>query len=254
MSGSPAPNHNHASSISSALSEAIRTHRDGLSDKEKYAFENAQHTLTETQLFDKLRAADQEHEGRSILRKGVENMQLTFGVLKRLSDIVSIATSANPIATIVLGTVRVVFEVALGILNYFDKLSGMIAEFAGLLEALTELPETPVDHKALQNARVRVYGDFLRFCQNAYGVYVDNQGRPRKWTTASTFVRSLWKPFEAHFAGNMDDLKKHVAHLNIAATGTILATVLEAKKQWEGTFGKIMQSAAGRDSHIVDTE
>jgi len=143
----------HDALLSSALSEAVEIYRASLEPKEREAFENAHHTLTDTQLSDKLRDVDKEHADSSVLRKGTARAENTLGILKRLTSVVSAATSADPIAIIVLGTVRAVFDVALGILSYFTKLSEMIAHFVGIVDALSEWPET-IDHKSLHNAMV----------------------------------------------------------------------------------------------------
>jgi hypothetical protein len=134
----------HSPLVGAALSEAVDLHVASLNPTERGAFENAQHNLTESQLSERLRGVDKEHADRSVLCKRAEDMELTFVILKRLADIVAVATSANPIAAIVLGTARVVFEAALGFLTYFGKLANMIAHFAGIVDALTKWPEQSI--------------------------------------------------------------------------------------------------------------
>jgi len=35
-------------------------------------------------------------------------------------------------------------------------------------------------------------------------------------------------------------VQQHLSHLNVAATGTILATLLDVKRQWEGASDHII--------------
>lgn len=181
--------------MSSALSEAITSFRADFTPEENVAFENANHDLTDKVLLDKPEAADKQHADRSILCKSAENVESTFNITKRLANVVSLATSPNPITTIVVGSVKIVFDVALGLLTYLNKLSEMTSQFAGVVEALTDWPETAGSggHLPLHNARVRVYGDFFRFCHKAFTVYVDRRGQTRRWTSILAFVRVQWK-------------------------------------------------------------
>lgn len=225
--------------MSLALSEAITIFRADLTPEEGVAFENADHSLTDKSILYKLKDADEQRADRYMLLKSAENVESTFSVLKRLADVISLATSANPIATIVLDTVKIVFDVALGLLTYFNKLSEMISQFAGVVEALTHWPETAghVNHLPLHNARVRVYGDFLCFCHRAYGVHVDRRGQTRKWTTISASVRVQGKPFEAQYAAGVLQIKNHLTELNLASFGALLNAVADAQKYREGMIG-----------------
>lgn len=228
----------HESSVSSALSEAVKSHVDTLSPRERDAFENAQHSLTDQNLLRKVSAADKAHADRSILRKGAINLELTLGIIKKLTELVSAVASANPVATIVIGTVRLVFDVALGFLSYFTKLSDMIRRFAGILEVLTEWTETPENVVTVHKARVRVYRDFLSFCQRAYAVFVDRRGQTRRWATVSTFVRIQWKPFEDEYASNILDLEHHLVELELASFGALLTAAADAQKHRQGKIAE----------------
>lgn len=214
-----------APTANSALAKAIAKHVENLSENEKEAFLNAE--LTDQNIFQKIRAYDEDHAESSQLRKASSKLEKALQMLNRFSNIISAATSGNPEATLVIGAVRAVFDVALGFLAFFSKLSDMISRLSDFMEPLNGYASVPEHHTALQDAVADAYGNIIRFCQKAHGIFMDERGRRRTMPAFRVMWRTQWLPFEAEFGIIEADLQHHLKVLQHSSAALTTATALD---------------------------
>ncbi|KAM0723401.1 hypothetical protein Q7P37_000387 [Cladosporium fusiforme] len=208
-----------------ALAKAIATQVANLSGKEKTAFLEA--VSTEQSLLQKIKSYDQDHAETSQLRKAASKLEVAFETLKKFCNIVSVATSGNPEASIAIGAARVVFDIALGFLAFFSKLTDMISRLSDFVEPLLVYSTIPEHHTSLQNAVIAVYGDILRFCQKSHAVFVDERGNRRRMPTFRVMWRTQWLPFEAEFGVIESDMQHHLRALQHSAAALTAVTALD---------------------------
>lgn len=225
---SPTPDNAKSSSTSApnpALANAIAKHVASLSENEKAAFLNSE--LAEHNLFQKVREYDDDHAETSQLRKTASKLETSLEMLKKFSNIISVATSGSPEATIIISAVRVVFDIALGFLAFFSKLTGMLSRLSDFVEPLTVYSSIPEHHTSLHNAVIGVYGDILLFCQKAHAVFIDDRGCRRKMPAFRVMWRTQWLPFESEFGVIENDMQHHLRALQHSAAALTAATALD---------------------------
>jgi hypothetical protein len=189
------------------------------------------HAIPETDVLQRIASYDQGHEENSRFRQYADNLGSVFGVLDKFLKIVSPTVSASPEATIAVGALRAVLDIALNFLGFFGKLTSMICRLSDFLAPLAEYANIPQDQKALVDSLSAVYGDFLVFCQKAHAVFVDERGRTRKMTAFRVFWRVQWMPFETEFGSIEDDLRHHLQVLQLSSSAIAVSATLEVLAQ-----------------------
>jgi len=228
----PEPAHSTSSALkNTALRKAIEKHTANLSEQEKRSCLKAFGAISESQLLQRIKSYDQDHAGASNFRQHADKVEGVLGVLDKFLKIASPNVSASPEATIAVGAIRAVLDVALNFLGFFGKLTSMICRFGDFLAPLVEYSKIPQDYKTLVDSLSAVYGDFLVFCQKAHTVFVDERGRTRKMTAFRVFWRVQWVPFETEFGTIEDDLRHHLQVLQQSSSAIAVTATLDVLAQ-----------------------
>jgi hypothetical protein len=209
------------------LQNAIEKHAARLSEHERLSCIQAFRAIPEADLLQKITNCDRDHDEGSKFRHYADKLGSVFGVLDKFLKIISPTVSASPEATIAIGAIRAVLDIALNFLGFFGKLTSMICRLGDYLAPLAEYSKIPQDQATLVNSLSAVYGDFLVFCQKAHVVFVDERGRPRKMTAFRVFWRVQWMPFEMEFGSIEDDLRHHLQVLEHSSSTIVLLTTLD---------------------------
>jgi hypothetical protein len=226
-------------SQSPALARAIADHNATLPTAVRARFVSASVSLKDESLLGEVKKYNQVHEEESFLRKHTEKLESTLGVLSRFTAIVAVATGSNAEATIALGAIRIVLDLALGFLGFFSKLTQMLNRFTDFLGPLNAYASAPNLHsqQLLQDCLAATYGDLLRFCQKAYSVFYDEKsGKKRSMPVVRTFLRLQWVPFEAEFGAIEIDLKHHLHVLSLASDALEAPLITEIHDHQQGMF------------------
>lgn len=224
---------NLATPKNNALQKAIEKHAAKLGEHERRSCMQAFCSIPETELLQRITSCDQNHDEGSKFRQYANRLGNTFGVLDRFLKIVSPNISASPEATVAIGAIRAVLDIALNFLGFFGKLTSMICRFGDFLAPLAEYSKIPQDQETLVNSLSAVYGDSLVFCQKAHSVFVDERGRTRKMTSFRVFWRVQWMPFEVEFGSIEGDLQHHLQVLQHSSSAVAVSTALDIRAHQE---------------------
>lgn len=206
-------------STNPALAIAIQKHVDQLPD----AFRNANARIDVDDLVNRIKVLDIQHAGRSSFRPYADRLTKFLGLLDRLLGGVSIAVQANPnISSIVVGSLKLIVDVALGFSKFFSKLIDMLDRLTGFLAPLERYAEQ-FDLANVGTALVDVYGDILDFCRAAGTVFLDKSGDSKDRTTLKAFLRLQWEPFESSFGEIAEHMDRHCLVLLHAAQAELLS-------------------------------
>ena len=231
--GSISPSHNasHTTIRNPALQLALEQHLNQIPDDEKSAFIQASQQMTDETVLERVKSYDQAHSTKSRFRPQTESLSRFLGVLNRLMAGVATAVQANPnISSIVVGAVRVIIDVAIGFVGFFDKLSEMMCRLGDFLAPLAEYAIASGERPLIHESSVNVYGDLLTFCRCARRVFVDKNGAERKLTSWRAFWRLQWIPFEEEFGQIEADIQHHLKVLDHSAQAMGLNQSLEASR------------------------
>ncbi|KAF2714347.1 ankyrin, partial [Pleomassaria siparia CBS 279.74] len=123
---------------------------------------------------------------------------------------VAIGIQASPeISSLVVGSVRVVIDLALKFAMYFSKLSDMICTFEDYLGPLAEYARA-ADINLVEKTLVNAYAKVFEFGWKARRVFVDANGDQRKHTSSRAVIRQHWETFELEFESIKEDLQHHL--------------------------------------------
>ncbi|UPX17637.1 uncharacterized protein EKO05_0007979 [Ascochyta rabiei] len=196
----------HSSVLEKALAETLKK----LPQAEKAAFAQASKTIDERTLLSRVHAHDAAHKDDSAFRPHAERLTKFLGLLDRFMGGVAIGIQASPeISALVVGSVRVVIDLALKFTMYFSKLTDMICTFEDYLGPLAEYAKA-ADITLVEKTVVNAYANVLGFGWKARRVFVDANGDQRKWTSLRAFMRQHWETFESEFATIKEDLQHHL--------------------------------------------
>lgn len=199
-----------AKSRSPLLEEAIAKILDKLSKGDKAAFLQASETIDERTLLSCVRTYDAAHKTDSSFRPQTERLSKFLDLLSRFMGGVAISIQAHPeISALVVGSVRVVIDLALKFTMYFSKLIDMVCTFEDYLDPLAVYAKA-ADIQLVEKTVVNAYANVLEFGWKARRVFVDNNGNQRKWTSARAFMRQHWETFETEFVSIKGDLQHHL--------------------------------------------
>jgi hypothetical protein len=192
------------------LEKALARTLEKLPQAEKAAFAQASKTIDERTLLSRVRAHDAAHKDDSAFRPHTERLSKFLGLLGRFMGGIAIGIQASPeISALVVGSVRVVIDLALKFTMYFSKLTDMICTFEDFLGSLAEYAKA-ADISHVETAVVNAYANVLEFGWKARRVFVDANGAQRKWTSLRAFMRQHWETFEFEFAIIKEDLQHHL--------------------------------------------
>ena len=192
------------------LEEALKKVLDKLSPAEKAAFEQASETIDERTLLFAVQKHDAAHKADSSFRPQAERLSKFLDLLHRFMGGVAIGIQASPeISALVVGSVRVVIDLALKFTMYFSKLTDMICAFEDYLGPLAEYGKA-ADISLVQTTVVNAYANVIGFGWKARRVFVDANGDQRRWTSLRAFMRQHWETFESEFTTIKEELQHHL--------------------------------------------
>jgi len=192
------------------LEKALARTLEKLPPAEKAAFAQASKTIDERTLLSRVHAHDAAHKEESAFRSHAERLSKFLGLLDRVMGGVAIGIQTSPeISSLVVGSVRVVIDLALKFTMYFSKLIDMICTFEDYLGPLAEYAKA-ADISYVETTVVNAYANVLDFGWKARRVFVDANGHQRKWTSLRAFMRQHWETFESEFATIKEDLQHHL--------------------------------------------
>ena len=191
------------------LETASATLLSKISDDEKAAFKEASRSMDERALLSDVRAYDLAHKNDSSFRPQEERLSKLLNSFSRFMRLFAMDTS--PEISVIVGSFRIVIDLALRFTIFFSKLSDMICKFQDYLEPL--LVYAQVKNKLVEEAIVNVYVTMLQFGWKARRVFVTSNGVQRKWTSLRAFIRQQWDDFESEFESIELDMKHHLGIL-----------------------------------------
>lgn len=192
------------------LEKALAKTLDKLPQAEKIAFAQASNAIDVEALLSRVHTYDATHKDNSSYRPHAMRLSKFLSLLDRFMGGVSIGIQASPeISSLVVGSVRVVIDLALNFATYFSKLTDMICTFEDYLGPLAEYAKA-ADESLVEMTVVNAYANVLTFCWKARRVFVDAKGDLRKWTSVRAFMRQHWETFESEFATIQEDLQHHL--------------------------------------------
>lgn len=213
-----------------ALKEAFERHINNLPIGEKKAFLEAGKDRPAKDLLDGVRTLDAKHKRDSRIRTFVDPLSNVIRVLDLFMNGVGTACQANPdISCIVIGGVRIVLDIAIGFLSFFDKLSGMLCRFGDFMGPLAEYAKAAGSAAPIHEPLTRVYGDLLLFCVRAREIFIDSEGKERKWPSLTVFRKFQWE-FDDKFRSIETDLHQHLDALQHAAAASTLGAVFSLSR------------------------
>lgn len=230
-----------------ALELAISRQLESFPELEKEAFRNASKDLTDENIFIEVKKWDDAHKAESYFRPKTETLSRFLGLLDRFMAGVTIGIQANPdISAIVVGGVRVVIDLAVKFVGFFDKLSNMICRFSDFLQTLHEYNNSSAQNTIMVETLANVYGDLLQFCKHAHAVFT-YQGVQRRMTSWRTFWHIQWRPFEEEFSKIESNMQHHIQVLSNAAQAVSLNATLDLldreRERREKDKGSLYQSS-----------
>ena len=181
-----------ATSRSPVLEKALAKTLGKLSEGEKTAFLQVSKTLDERTLLSGVRKYDAAHKSESSFRPHAERLSKFLDLLNRFMGGVAIGIQASPeVSSLVVGSVRVVIDLALNFTMYFSKLIDMVCTFEDYLGPLAAYAQA-ADIDLVEKTVVSAYANVLDFGWKARRVFVDVNGDQRKWTSVRAFMRQHW--------------------------------------------------------------
>jgi hypothetical protein len=193
-----------------ALEKAVRSQLQKLPEAGRAAFVQEIKTLDEQALLSKVRAYDAEHKDESSFRPHTERLTKALDLLNRLMGGVAIGIQADPaISAPVVGAVRVAVDLGLHFAKFFPRLTDMVCEFENYLGPLA-VHSRAADVEFVESAVVSVYTNILDFSWKARRVFVDANGKRRRWTSFRAFMRQHWDTFEAEFVSIKEEMQHHL--------------------------------------------
>jgi hypothetical protein len=152
-----------ATSRSPLLEEALAKTLGKLSEGEKAAFLQASKTIDQRTLLLGVRTYDAAHKSESFFRPHAERLSKFLDLLNRFMGGVAIGIQASPeVSSLVVGSVRVVIDLALNFTMYFSKLINIVCTFKdylGPLAAYAQAADINLEEKTVVSA----YANVLEF-------------------------------------------------------------------------------------------
>ncbi|KAF2994958.1 hypothetical protein E8E13_002790 [Curvularia kusanoi] len=224
----------------SVLDKAFTKASEKVPETEKVAFVQASKTIDEKNLLTRVRAYDAAHKDTSSFRPHADRLSKFLDLLNRFMGGVAIGIQASPeISSLVVGSVRIVIDLALRFSLYFVKLTNMICEFEEYLSLLEQYAKA-ADIAIVERTVVNAYATLIEFSWKARRLFIDAAGNERKRISFRVFMRQHWEPFESEFVTIKEDLQRHfnelshcvqALHFDFARKAELARRQAEAKKE-----------------------
>lgn len=193
-----------------ALKKAVERQLQNIPEAGRVAFEKEIKALDERSLLFKVQAYDEEHKNESSFRPHAERLTKGLDLISRLMRGVAIGIQADPaISSPVVGVLQVIIDIGLEFSKFFTRLTDMICEFEDYLGPLSEHSQA-ADIELIESAVVSVYTNMLDFGWKARSVFVDSNGKRRRFTSFRAFKRQHWDTFETEFMSMKQQMQHHL--------------------------------------------
>ena len=234
----------HASNLklNAVFTGALEKHTRKLKPADQLSFKAAYQDLTPDGILAKVRSFDSEYSKASKLQRCAPTISKCFAILETLMRSTCITLQSNPdVSALVVGAARLVIDVAVKYVTFFPKLTSMLSQLSQYLEVVHRFverleAEPDKDAKLVLRCAANIYGDWLDFCKEAHGVFVDKKGNVRQWNSIRIFVRVQWDPFEARFGTiearfkeNLDILLHSTQVLQLSTIQDVLSKIETAR-------------------------
>lgn len=192
-------------------------------EQDKERFRQASATITDENLISDIRKLNNQHKSDSLFRRHADKLSKFLGLLDRLLRGVAIVIQADPgIASLPVGGVRLIVDLAKGFSEFFDKLVTLLDHISDLMMPLEEYVRS-VNIPVIASALTTVYGDLLDICKQTSDIFLDKEGNKIVFATWKTLLRLQLEPFENTFGEIEARMKYHRENLLHAAGATLLS-------------------------------
>ncbi|THW51216.1 hypothetical protein D6D21_01581 [Aureobasidium pullulans] len=250
----PLPATSSPSSANPALLIAIQNHLNKLPEQDKERFRQASATITDENLVSDIRKLNDQHKSDSLFRRHADKLSKFLGLLDRLLGSVAVAIQADPgIASIPVGGVRLIVDLAKGFSEFFDKLVTLLDHISDLMMPLQEYVKS-VHIPVIASALTTVYGDLLDICKQTSDMFLDKEGNKKVFVTWKTLLRLQWEPFEKSFGEIEARMNHHRENLLHAAGATLLSTTEVDRRDREREIQQRLQKQQQRETEHRDQE
>ncbi|THZ70115.1 hypothetical protein D6C85_06186 [Aureobasidium pullulans] len=250
----PLPATSSPSSANPALLIAIQNHLNKLPEQDKERFRQASATITDENLVSDIRKLNDQHKSDSLFRRHAEKLSKFLGLLDRLLGSVAIAIQADPgIASIPVGGVRLIVDLAKGFSEFFDKLVTLLDHISDLMMPLQEYVKS-VHIPVIASALTTIYGDLLDICKQTSDMFLDKEGNKKVFVTWKTLLRLQWEPFEKSFGEIEARMNHHRENLLHAAGATLLSATEVDRRDREREIQQRLQKQQQRETEHRDQE
>lgn len=206
----PAPGPFPVQTENPAFILALKKHIKDLSPEERQAFDNS-NTITPETLIAKVRDYDSTHNDSSYSRRYASRIEVFLTAVDGYLKPLSILIGHNPeISSLVVGGAKLIVQLGLKFINFFNKLTEMMEHLAGHLGYLSRYANYFTGSKTIQEALSAAYGDLLKFFTGARRVFVDEKGNHSRWVSFRVFLQVTWEPFEENFNCLLSEFRNHV--------------------------------------------
>lgn len=189
---------------------ALKKHIKDLSPEERQAFNNSS-SITPDTLIAKVRDYDDTHNDLSYSRRYASRIQGFLTAVDGYLKPLAIMIGHNPeISSLVVGGAKLIVQLGLKSINFFNKLAEMMEHLAGHLGYLSQYAKYFNGFKAVQEALSAAYGDLLKFFTGARKIFVDEKGNHSRWVSFRVFLQTTWEPFEENFNCLLSEFRNHV--------------------------------------------
>jgi plasmid maintenance system antidote protein VapI len=192
------------------LEKALARQLQKIPAAQKTAFMQAFQAIDEQALLSKVKEYDVTHCNQSSYRPYAERLSKVLGLLDRVMGGVAIGIQANPeISAVVVGSVRIVIDLALKFATFFGRLTDMVCTLENYLLPLAEYARS-AEIELVEKTVVNAYANVLDFSWKARQVFIDANGDPRRWTSIRVFLRQHWETFESEFVTIRESMQHHL--------------------------------------------
>ncbi|THX58120.1 hypothetical protein D6D06_03221, partial [Aureobasidium pullulans] len=250
----PLPTTSGPSSANPALLIAVQNHLNKLPEQDKERFRQASATITDEALLSNIRKLNDQHKSDSLFRRHADKLSKFLGLLDRLLGSVAIAIQADPgIASIPVGGVRLIVDLAKGFSEFFDKLVTLLDHISDLMMPLQEYVKS-VHIPVIASALTTIYGDLLDICKQTSDMFLDKEGNKKVFVTWKTLLRLQWEPFEKSFGEIEARMNHHRENLLHAAGATLLSATEVHRRDREREIQQRLQKQQQRETEHRDQE
>lgn len=213
-----------------AFDAAVEEFKQRLTDEERDAFCKANTGISAEQLFEQVAKLD-AMDKKTKPRKAMEDVSRFLRLLNQLVGGVSIGIQASPeISSLVIGGAKLIIDMAMNFVGFFQKLTSMINDLSGHLGHLEEFSRHK-DNQLIMESAKHVYGGLLEFYHYAYRVFRDKKGKTRSHLHLRSGIQAQWRPFEEDFGRIKSEIEEHLRKLQLSANISTYSTVVNVESR-----------------------